>query len=364
MNKSIALSKGRNYGIDLLRIVSMLMVVILHVLGQGGILKTAETLSAQYEIAWFLEILCYCAVNCYALISGYVGVEANYKYSNIAYIWLQVVFYGAGIAFIGALISPKIYLNAVFEGITPVSHNLYWYFTAYFCVFLFIPALNKLLNALNEKQLKVLGITIFLLFSILQIVAAKEIFYTNRGYSALWLALLYMLGGIMKKTNLFKNISSKALVAIFFGSAAITWAEKFVVEKINMASGTDELKNALVSYISPTIVLCAVMLVAVFSRLNVTGILRKITIFLAPLSFGVYLIHVQKQVWRYLLKDSFEGYAQMHWAVLPFAVIGAALAIFIVCALIDYLRDRIFKLLKIKELLLKLENKFLGKVWE
>ena len=28
----------RNYGIDLLRIVSMMMVVLLHVLGQGGIL--------------------------------------------------------------------------------------------------------------------------------------------------------------------------------------------------------------------------------------------------------------------------------------------------------------------------------------
>ena len=30
----------RNYGIDLLRIVSMFMVVLLHTLGQGGILKS------------------------------------------------------------------------------------------------------------------------------------------------------------------------------------------------------------------------------------------------------------------------------------------------------------------------------------
>ena len=32
-------SAVRNYGIDLLRIVAMFMVLLLHVLGQGGILK-------------------------------------------------------------------------------------------------------------------------------------------------------------------------------------------------------------------------------------------------------------------------------------------------------------------------------------
>ena len=41
----------RNYGIDLLRIVSMVMIVILHILGQGGVLDAADNLSPQY-IAW------------------------------------------------------------------------------------------------------------------------------------------------------------------------------------------------------------------------------------------------------------------------------------------------------------------------
>ena len=72
--------RERNYGIDLLRIVSMLMVVVLHVLGQGGVLKTSTPLSIGYSVAWILEIAAYCAVNCYALISGYVGVNSKFKY--------------------------------------------------------------------------------------------------------------------------------------------------------------------------------------------------------------------------------------------------------------------------------------------
>ena len=63
----------RNYGIDLLRIVSMMMVVLLHVLGQGGILDGSDPLTVKSETAWLLEIGAYSAVNIYAMISGYVG---------------------------------------------------------------------------------------------------------------------------------------------------------------------------------------------------------------------------------------------------------------------------------------------------
>ena len=54
---------GRNYGIDLLKMTSMLMVVFLHLLGGGGILDGLEQLSLGYEMMWLLETACYCAVN-------------------------------------------------------------------------------------------------------------------------------------------------------------------------------------------------------------------------------------------------------------------------------------------------------------
>ena len=44
--------KQRNYGIDLLRMIAMLMVVILHILGKGGVLQAAPPLSIRYETAW------------------------------------------------------------------------------------------------------------------------------------------------------------------------------------------------------------------------------------------------------------------------------------------------------------------------
>ena len=96
----------RHYGIDLLRICSMLMIVTLHVLSQGGLLRMAQPTDLNYAVGWAVEIACYCAVNCYGLISGYVGVMGRMRLSRILGMWLQVVFYAVGSGLIEVLVSP------------------------------------------------------------------------------------------------------------------------------------------------------------------------------------------------------------------------------------------------------------------
>lgn len=48
MSINISVTK-RDYGIDLLRVVSMLMVPMVHILGQGGVIGATVPLSLQYE---------------------------------------------------------------------------------------------------------------------------------------------------------------------------------------------------------------------------------------------------------------------------------------------------------------------------
>ena len=81
--------KKRNLGIDLLRIISMYMIVILHVLGQGGILFNLEIFSNKYNIAWILEIICFCSVNLYGFITGYVMTGSKFKYKKIINLWIS-----------------------------------------------------------------------------------------------------------------------------------------------------------------------------------------------------------------------------------------------------------------------------------
>ena len=201
-----------NYGIDILRIVAMTMVVTLHVLERGGILGSVAVGTVQFGLVWFLEIASYCAVNCYALISGYVGVNAKYKISNIVLLWLRVVFY----TIIFSVIFKLLYSDSMGAGqfalsFFPVLSNQYWYFTSYFILFLFIPFLNAALLNLNKKQ------TWFLIaFLVIAVCITKpfttifsgDIFSLNEGYSAFWLIILYIIGGYIRIYGFMKRIKT------------------------------------------------------------------------------------------------------------------------------------------------------------
>ncbi len=74
----------RNYGVDLLRVIAAMMIVMLHVLSQGGILSALGNLTLRGEVLWFIQMGCFCFVNVFALISGYVGVGSKYKTASIS----------------------------------------------------------------------------------------------------------------------------------------------------------------------------------------------------------------------------------------------------------------------------------------
>ena len=137
------MAKHRNYGIDLLRIMSMIMVVMLHVLLHGGILKNAPIFSLNYEVAWLFNILCVCAVDCFAIVSGYVMCNSRVKFRNLFSLWFQVFFYSFLITFGFKIFTDfPVGLGNLFYSLFPVMFNQYWYFTAYFGMFLFLPFVN------------------------------------------------------------------------------------------------------------------------------------------------------------------------------------------------------------------------------
>lgn len=352
---------GRNYGVDLLRIISMFMVCLLHVLGHGGVLNSAEPQSAAYYAAWLIEIAAYCAVNCYALISGYVGVNSKYKISNLIYLWLQVAFYSVGISIIFKIINyESIGWKGMLKSFLPVTFNQYWYFTAYFGLFLFIPFLNMALHKIPQKIAKwslIIMVAFITIFSRLN----GSIFGLSDGYSALWLIVLYLVGGYVKLYNPFKDIKTWKLTLILIGLIIITWLSKIIIEFATLKIlGQVNGSTILISYLSPTIFMVSVLFLLVFSRINVKH--HKLIAFFAPVSFGVYLIHVHSLIFSYVVKDFAVSFASFNPILMVLAVIGSAVAIYIVCSLIDYIRLLLFKLLRIKAILLTVENKIKNKL--
>ena len=80
--------KERMANLEVLRCVAMMMVVVLHYLGKGGLLPDLTApLSVQDMAAWLLEAFCIVAVNVYMMISGYFLCESSFKLSRLLVNW-------------------------------------------------------------------------------------------------------------------------------------------------------------------------------------------------------------------------------------------------------------------------------------
>lgn len=341
MESALKLHPNRNYGIDALRLTSMFFVVILHILGQGGILKNTD--GTAYNAAWLLEIVAYCAVDCYAIISGFVAysdVEKPYHYSKYIRMWLMVFLYSFGTAaylyFFG---TEPLTAEQLWKYATPVTSKTYWYFTAYTVLFFFIPYFNKAMRALTKKQATCLVALLGLFFSLLEFKYAP--FELKKGYSFCWLAALYLVGAWLKKCAVPAKIKGHWALPAFAASTALTWLVKLKADEKNA--------DLFVSYVSPTIVLNAIALVIVFSKLRLGRRTKGAIAFLSPAAFGVYILHEHPLLIPHF-KDWFGWLSAWGWKRLTLGTLGCAAAMLVACLAVEKLRLLLFRLLRIDAL--------------
>ena len=289
-------ANNRNFGIDLLRIVCMFMVCSIHI--EAVVRDTSRSVVEDW-LNCLLRIMCICAVNCYALISGYVGVNSKHKCRNLISLWITVAFYSVLFAMITRLVHPEsITIGEIAKSFFPVLNIKYWYFSSYFALFLFMPLVNEFVQIAEKKQkLCVLAGVLIVASGSTLLNALNDLWSTNHGYSVVWLLCMYYMGALLKKHMIKRRIPW----LLVYGITIITaFGIKVSVQYCNLLKSVLGDAENLLAYTSPLIIISAVSLFMFFANLNVgKGYIRFIK-FVAPLSFSVYLIHYDKQVWGFL----------------------------------------------------------------
>ena len=319
----------------------MFMIVLTHILGKGSLRDAVDGRGdAYFFIVWFMQIFAYVAVNCYGLISGYIGLGSESKLSKIALLWLQVLFYTLVITACFALFGYQLDGNDWLGAFFPVVTSQYWYVTAYFGLLVFKPLLDKGLRFISDKQLGQLVVGIFLVFSLVPALFNNKVleYSLSKGFGMTWLIILYILGAYLRRLDL-EKIKTSFLLALYLFSSLITFL------------GMNGIGEIWFWYPSPSLVLASLAIFILFAKWKISGQgrLGALIAFLAPASFGVYLIHLHPLIEKHLLVDQFISLLHLEEWLLPLALFCLSFVIYLVSSLIERVRLWLFRRLKLRE---------------
>lgn len=346
----------RNYGIDLLRMTAMFLVILLHIVGVGGICGNTALFSTNFLAGQFLRTAAYCAVNIYALISGFVGWNRTPKLSGLLKLWLKVTIFSAAITVFSRLHAPEaVTLTDLLKSLAPVLTNQYWYFTAYVGLFFFLPFLNQAIRHISGRQaLLALGGLAVLLMT-LPVSKLRLILLLADGYSTLWLMILYLAGGLMSRFELHRKLSPAKWGLVYLLGILASLVPRLALLWLKPEYWTRDTQNLMVQYTSPTIILCAVSLVCLFAGLELKGGTVRIVSKLSPHAFGVYLLHTHVLIFQNAIAGRFAWLASEPLHILLGVLFGSALVIYAAGTALDMLISAGIRLMRVDRLLKKPE---------
>ncbi len=340
--------KEYNYGIDILRMVSMFMICVLHTLNQGGVLGHCDQNGIinwpQYHMSWVIEIAVFGCVDLYALISGYVGINSKFKPSRMIHFLVEILFYTLLITLFFKIKYPNMVNKETWvKAIHPIMKEQYWYMSAYFGLLIVMPILNAGINNIDMKYLIPFTFLTLLCFSWMPIIFNSGVFGLGGGYTFIWLLILYIAGGLIRKFNIEKYVPPYVGVIVYVLMVALT----FLLLQLD--------KGKYVNYNSPTILISSIGLLLTFSRIKIKNKPSQYMIKLfGEASLAVYLIHVHPLIWTKFIKNFSQTY---HMTDNPSVVVLflntmlAGLVIYVGCSLVDIIRIYLFNLIRYKKLL-------------
>ncbi|MBE5861843.1 MAG: hypothetical protein E7295_03215 [Lachnospiraceae bacterium] len=357
------MTKERVFGIDNARIIATFLIIISHLLSQGGLLSSFDN-STQYIMFRILKCFAFPALNMYLLISGYVGLGSKHSIKRLFSLYVEVFFYSLIITCVFMLIHNYVSFSEIIKAILPVMSKQYWYFSAYFFAFFIFPYIDMVLEHVTEELATKNLVGLFILASIVGTCARLfgDPFGIINGYSPLWMCIMYYFGGYIRKYEngkIIRFLQKKAILVYLF-STIVSLSSVFAIRIVNSLCHTSLNEGTFLSYITPFAVLASVsMLLLCLKRRNNKE--NRIITNLSKLTFGVYLIHVHPIIWSKVIKDSCIFLLDINPIVSMFMLIALAALVFAILLFLDYIRELLFKSFRVNKVLDILENKFSGR---
>ena len=309
--------KKRKIGVEYLRIVSMLLIVANHFLLFTGVLDNVKPFTISYYIVWLLEAIGYVGVDCYVLISGYFLIQSKFSWKKVLGLIGEVWFYSVVILVCLIVTKQGIYSSAqILNAFLPVSTSQYWFMTDYIILYILSPFINIGLQNLDQKQFKKLLLILLILFSIWDIFPGQQT-GVQRGYSLYWLIVVYSIGAYIRlysregQARIWKILYIVCIVGMLGSKVIISACARIV-------PGVESYSEIFYSHSSIFVIGSAVALFMLFKdKQNRDTRFEKWILKISPLTFGVYLIHMNANL------------AKIYWGQLKYSLDANSYGIFL-----------------------------------
>ena len=164
--------RHRQTNIEVLRIISMFLIVIMHYIFCG--LKH-NPFHQYYDLGSIsggvnyltmepLYLLSQVAVNCYVMISGFFLIDRNqYRWKGILMTIVNTMFYSLVFLFLAKASGTGVTNVELAKSIFPIHQWGYWFVTTYVGLLLVAPLLSRIASSLNKRQYQFVLCTLFIL---------------------------------------------------------------------------------------------------------------------------------------------------------------------------------------------------------
>lgn len=275
--------KKREMNIEILRIISMILVLLNHSHWNASYFKIEMVHSNLLQSIGVLEIYSwiFVCVPCFIVISGYFGIR--WKWKGLFNYLFQISFWGGLVYLVTWILGMHTFRPlSMMKNMTCFLYGGNWFFSAYLGLYMFAPILNAFIDNSDEKQLRNMTFAFFLFQTIFGWIFKMQEFYY--GLTTTSLLGWYLIGGWIRKST-WKGFSLKPWqnMAVFLGIGQISVLVALGAAYAGVEKGT-------YSYISPLQVIQTTYLFLFCKSLKVTKGEKFITFF-ASSAFSGLLIH-------------------------------------------------------------------------
>lgn len=337
--KGRKIEKVRNSNLELLRIISMLLIVMHHYSTHGF---SQDSLSYSFN-KYIIDLLYLggkLGVNCFILISGYFMINSNFTLKKLLKLLGEVWFYSIGIFILFiTILTPvnPINFSDIKKTFLPVTYSLYWFITIYVILMILSPYINKFINTIDKITYQKLIAFLVIIWSVIPTLISGYIkTFNDLG----WFITLYLIAGYIRKYANFPKINVKKhfIVANVFIFMLIlsSICFNFFGYKLGVSGLLSKSRYFAKNY-SIILVIIAVELFIGFVASKERK--SKFINVVSSATLGVYLIHDNLFIRPYLWKKIFKSELMYSSKYLIIHAIFTIITVYIICTIIDLIRQ-------------------------